>query len=200
MIVDHLIGVFLHPVLEWEAIREEHETLGQAFVHVASLAAIPVISGFLGTTQYGWEVGQGEPVKLTIESALIMSALYYLVLLGAVYSVGWMIHWMGRTFGALQPLSQCVVLAAYVPTPLFLVGFMQAYPSLWLNLLVGFPALAYSIFLLYIGLPIMMRIPPERGFLFASAVLAVGLIGLVGVLAATVLIWGFGLGPVYVHP
>jgi hypothetical protein len=45
----------------------------------------------------------------------------------------------------------------------------------------------------------MMEIPPERGFLFASAVLAFGLVGLVGVLAATVILWSLGVGPEFTH-
>ncbi len=199
MIINHLVGLFAHPLEEWEAIRREHETLGLTFVHVGSLAAIPALSAFLGTTTSGWQIGAGEPVRLTTESAFVMAVLYYLVLLAAVYSIGWMIRWMGETYGARQPLSQCVVLAAYVATPLFLVGFLSVYPSLWLNLLAGLPALAHSVFLLYTGVPIMMEVPPERGFLFSSAILAVGLVGLVGILAVTVVLWGIGIGPVYTN-
>ena len=44
----------------------------------------------------------------------------------------------------------------------------------------------------------MMDIPPEKGFLFASAVLAVGLVALVGLLASTVVLWSFGLGPAFI--
>ena len=41
----------------------------------------------------------------------------------------------------------------------------------------------------------MMEIPPERGFLFASAVMAFGLVALVAMIAVTVLLWGAGLAP-----
>jgi hypothetical protein len=41
----------------------------------------------------------------------------------------------------------------------------------------------------------MMDIPSEKGFLFASAVLAVGLVMLVGLLAASVILWSAGVGP-----
>jgi len=87
----------------------------------------------------------------------------------------------------------------FIPAPLFLVGIFQLVPILWLNLLVGLPALAYTVFLLYVGIPAVMEIPAERGFLFASAVLAVGLVGLVGLLAVTVILWGIGIGPVFTH-
>jgi hypothetical protein len=43
--------------------------------------------------------------------------------------------------------------------------------------------------------PIVMGISAERGFLFSSAVLAVGLVALVGLLASTVVLWSYGLGP-----
>jgi hypothetical protein len=45
----------------------------------------------------------------------------------------------------------------------------------------------------------MMEIPPEKGFLYSSAVLAVGLIALVALLAMTALLWGMGLQPVFTN-
>jgi hypothetical protein len=76
---------------------------------------------------------------------------------------------------------------------------MEVYPVLWLNMLMGLPALAYTVYLLYTGLPIMMEIPTERGFLYSSAVLAVGLIALVSLLGMTALLWGMGLQPVFTN-
>ena len=126
-----------------------------------------------------------------------IAVLFYITMLVAVFTVGKMIHWMGQTYGSKQSLPQCIALAAYTATPLFLIGIMLLYPLLWLNLLLGLPALGYTVYLLYTGVPVMMGVPKERGFLFASAVLAVGLVMLVGVLAATVILWGAGIGPVF---
>ena len=74
---------------------------------------------------------------------------------------------------------------------------MQLYPVLWLNMLVGLPALAYTVYLLYSGVPVMMGISKERGFLFASAVLAVGPVMLVGGAGGERDPWGIGVGPVF---
>lgn len=197
MFLGHIFGLFTNPQREWERIRDERQSIGQAIALVLILAAIPAVSGFIGTTQFGWQFGTSEVVRLTAGSASVIAVLYYAVLVVATLSVGWMIHWMGNTYGARQPLSQCIVLAAYIPIPLFLVGIAQLYPILWLNLIIGIPALSYTIFLLYVGIPVMMQIPQERGFLFASAVLAFGLVGFVGLLAVTVILWGFGVGPVF---
>ena len=198
MVLNHVWGLFAHPKEEWQEIRKENCGIGRCYcTHVLFLAAIPPLAGFIGTTQIGWQVGTSEVVKLTIESALAISLMYYLAMLVGVFSIGMLIHWMGQTYGAKQPLPRCIGLAAYTATPLFLTGIMGLYPILWLNFLVGLPALAYTVYLLYTGVPIMLEISKERGFLFSSAVLAVGLVALVALLAVTVVIWDSGIGPVF---
>ncbi len=198
MVLQHVWGLFFHPERQWRTIREQHCTITKCYCsHVLLLAALPAIAGFIGTTQIGWQIGAREAVKLTLPSAAAIAVLSYITILVAVFSIGWLIHWMGQTYGAQQPLAQCVALAAYTATPLFLVGVLWIYPVLWFNLLVGLPALAYTVYLLYTGVPIMMNVSQERGFLFASAVLAVGLVTLVAVLAITAILWGSGLEPTF---
>jgi len=196
MVLKHIWGLFTDPKREWGAIRDDKCTIGKCYaVHVLILAAIPAISGFIGTTQFGWQIGAGDPVRLTTQSAVTIALLYYLAMLVGVFSIGWMINWMADTYGADVQLSQCVVLAAYTATPLFLIGIMELYPVLWLNMVLGIPALAYSVYLLYTGVPVMMGITEDRGFLFSSAVLAVGLVAFVALLAVTAILWGMGLEP-----
>lgn len=198
MILNHVWGLLAHPHTEWEAIKEERCTVSKCYCsHVLVLAAIPAIAWFIGTTQVGWQIGSREAIKLTVDSALPIAILSYLVMLVGVFSLGKAIHWMGQTYGSKQTLPQAIALAAYTATPLWLVGIMLVYPLLWFNLLIGLPALAYTVYLLYTGVPTMMGVPEERGFLFSSAVLAVGMVMLVGTLAATAVLWGYGLGPSY---
>lgn len=198
MVLTHMWGLFAHPEQEWKTIAKENCTIGKCYCsHVLLLAAIPPIAGYIGTTYIGWQVVTREVHKLTPESALWIAILSYLTILVAVFTIGKLIHWMGQTYDAKQTLPQCIALAAYTATPLFLMGIMLLYPLLWLNLLLGLPVLAYTVYLLYTGVPIMMNVTKERGFLFSSAVLAVGLIALVAVLAATVILWDIGAGPVF---
>jgi len=198
MVLQHVWGLFSEPRRAWREIRDQRCTIGKCYCsHVLILAALPAIAGFIGTTQIGWRIGSREIHKLTLESGLTIALLTYVTLLVAVFSIGWLIHWMGQTYGAKRSLAQCIALAAYTATPLFLVGLLWVYPVLWFDMLVALPALAYTVYLLYTGVPIMMEIPEERGFLFASAVLAVGLVALVAVLAITAILWGSGFGPVF---
>ncbi len=198
-VLTHTFALFTNPKAGWTAIRERHYSVFECYTrHTLILALIPALAGFVGTSQIGWQIGTSEVVRLTASSALRIAVLYYLAMLVAVYSVGWVIHWMGKTYGADQPFSQCLVLASFTATPLFLIGIMQLYPILWLNLVLGLPALGYTVYIFYTGVPIVMQIPEERGFLFSSAVMAFGLVALVAMLAASAILWGIGIGPVFV--
>ncbi len=198
MVLKHIWGLFANPEQEWQAIRDDHCTIGKCYAfHVLFLAAIPAISAYIGTVFVGWQIGTGNTMYLVPSNAATMSLLFYGAMLVGVFSLGWMIHWMSATYDAAQPLSQSVVLAAYTATPLFLIGIFMLYPILWLNLILGLPAVAYTVYLLYTGVPIMMNVSKERGFLFSAAVLGIGLVALVALLISTVLLWGFGFGPAF---
>ncbi len=198
MVLEHVWGLFAHPKEEWKDIHDQQCSVTRCYCsHVLFLAAIPAVAGLIGTSQVGWSVAGDTPVKLEFYSALQISIAFYFSMLVTVFAIGKMIHWMGQTYGAAQPLPQCIALAAYAATPLFLVGLMLFYPIPWLDFLVGIVALSYTVYLLYLGLPVMMEVDVDKGFLFSSAVLAVGLVALVGLLGATVILWSAGIGPVF---
>jgi hypothetical protein len=197
--LSHLIGILFNPSEEWKKIRDVECTIGKCYCgYVFIMAAIAPICGYFGTTMFGWEIGAREAIKLSTDSALVIAISYYLVMLVGVFSMGLMIQWMGRTYGSEQNLSRCVRLAAFTATPLFLVGVFELFPILWLNFVVGLPALAYSVKLLYTGVPIMMEVDNERGFLFSSAVLAVGMVALIVMMVATAILWFNGFAPQFV--
>lgn len=197
--LSHLIGILFNPAEEWKKIRDVECTIGKCYCgYVFIMAAIAPISGYFGTTLFGWEIGAREAVKLSHESALVIAIAYYFVMLVGVFSMGLMIQWMAKTYGSEQNLSRCVRLAAFTATPLFLVGIVELFPILWLNFVIGLPALAYSVKLLYTGVPIMMEIDDERGFLFSSSILAVGMVALIVMLVATAILWFNGFAPQFV--
>ena len=192
----HIIGLFTSPVNEWHSIREKLENDScQYTMLVFLLALLPPISGLIGTTQFGWRIGSAEPVKLTMSSAVTISVGYYFAIVLVIFVMGYVIKWMGQTYVKSVRLSEAVALSAFVAVPLLMVGIFVIFPILWVNFLVGLMALGYSVYLLYTGLPILMDIPKEKGFLYATAILGFGMVALVGMLVVTVLLWGAGLDP-----
>jgi hypothetical protein len=198
VILKHVWGILSDTRATWEKIRQEDRSVVETYVGtIIPLALISPVAGLIGTTQFGWQIGPGKAVTLTTGSAIQISIAYFGAILVSVFVIAMLIRWMSETYGEQKSLPRCLALAAYTAVPLFLVGVFQIYPVLWINFLFGLPALAFSVYLLYSGVPVMMEIPPEKGFLFSSAVLAVGLVALVGLLVSTVVLWSYGLGPAF---
>ncbi len=199
MFLKYLWQILTEPGTAWRHIKEQDWTITELYLNVIiPLALISPVAGYVGTTRFGWKIGAGEAIKLTVGSALPISIALFLAILVSVFVIGRLVHWMSDSYGEKKPLARCMALAAYCPAPLFLAGFFQLYPVLWVNFLLGLPALGYSVYLLYSGVPVLMEIPAERGFVFASAILAMCLVVLVGLLVSTVILWSHGLGPAFV--
>lgn len=195
----HTIGLLVKPEAAWRRIASmPAHSLKTLLLYPCLLAIIPTVAWYYGTSRVGWTIpGDPDAIRLTTESALELTLLFYFAMLGCVASVGYFIHWMAGTYGARGGLVRGIVTAGLTVTPLFVFGLAGLYPLLWLDLLLGVIAVSWSVYLLYVGIPIMMDIPEERGFLFSSAVVAVGLVILVSLMVATVLLWDLGTGPAY---
>lgn len=196
----HAFGMLFRPGTEWRRVAAMPEnSLNTLLIYPCILAAIPAVAWYYGTSQVGWTVaGDSDAIRLTPESARQLTLLFYFAMLGCIASVGYFIHWMAGTYGAQAGLARGIVTAGLTVTPLFVFGIVGVYPLLWLDLLLGVVAVSWSVYLLYLGIPIMMGIPEERGFLFSSAVVAVGLVILVSLMVATVLLWDLGSGPAFI--
>jgi hypothetical protein len=113
--------------------------------------------------------------------------------------LGYMVHWMSVTYDAEKStIAKGVSIVTYTFTPLFIFGLAGFYPILWLDMLLFCGACGYTVYLLYVGVPIVMQIPEGKGFLFASAMVAIGLVMTAALLGATVILWEFGAMPVVV--
>ena len=192
-------AVTFFPQRGWQRIREDAPGLVQVFLlHTVPFALIPAVCWYIGVTERGWSVA-GELMRLTTASALPMSVLFYFAMLGAVAFLGFMVRWMAVSYGTVATLAQGVTLISYTASPFFLAGVLGLYPVLWIDIMVGCLVAIYCIYLLYQGTSVIMGVPPERGFLYASAVFAVALVSFVALLGATVVLWDLGPAPEYTY-
>ena len=196
--MNHLIRILFSPRNAWEAIRDKEDSIVMTYLKfVIPIALLPVFAWYYGSVVVGWQLGD-RVIRLTSESALQIMVLFYLAMLVGTGFLGFMVHWMSETYEAnTSTYSKGVQIAAYTLAPLFVCGGIGFYPVLWLDILLGCAAAGYAVYLLYIGVPIVMRIPAERGFLFASAMVAVGLVGCAALLGATVILWEMGAMPIF---
>lgn len=191
--MNHVWGLLAHPNQEMRAIERENESVSHHYTHhVLLMAAIPVICSLIGTTQMGWYLGGGHSVPLALSTGLMLAILFYLLILGGVAVMGRVIHWMARDYPQRPSIQRCTVFAGYVATPLFLSGIIALYPVVWLCVLAGAVALAWTGYLLYVGIPPLLNIDRDESLRFSGSTLAIGILLFEVLLALTVLLWGYG--------
>jgi hypothetical protein len=198
MILNHIWGLYAHPKDEWQTIEKRHESLIYSLMHILVVALIPAICGYYAAAHIGWTIGVGDPIKISQSSAQVMAVSMYVALVAGVFALAYLIQWMAKTFDSKPSFVQSLELAAYTATPMLMVGITALYPVLWFVALAGLVAVSYSVYLLYSGVPIMMNIPEEKGFIYSSSVVTCGLVLLVGIMAFSVVMWGMGFGPEYI--
>lgn len=200
MLLSHALGMFTHPDQEWETIRKEHTGPIKMAAYVCLLALIAPVCAYYSTTQIGWQVGEGQLVFLSQSSAMALSALTYIAIVAGVYILGIMIDWMSRNYGSGHDefAANGIALMAYSCTPLFLAGFAAIYPEPWVVVCAYLAAAGYAAYLMYDGLPHVLKIPEDQAFFFVGAILTVALVYLVSTLIGSVIIWSVGIGPEFV--
>ena len=195
----HSLGIMTKPSAAWRRLAQLDDT-SQALMLLYPLiwAILPAYAWYIGTTHVGWTVGTGRDViRLTDESARLISFLFYGGMVSCVVAIGYFIHWMSDTYGAEFTATKGVVIAGLTATPLFIAGLVGFYPLLWLDMLIGVTAICWSVYLMYLGIPIVMKIPEERGFLFSSAVLAIAMVIMICLMVGSVILWDFGAAPAF---
>ncbi len=198
MMMKNVFNLLYAPESEWKDIASQNNTVVKTLLlFVVPMALIPTISAFIGASYVGWGLVGEKIVKLTSESAMLLSIAAFFAITGAVVVMGLLIKWMAETYGGKPSLDRCVALSAYSATPLFLVGFAALYPVLWVDTLLTLFAIAFAVKLLFIGVPIMMDTDQDKGYLFASSILTVAMVMVIGMFAITILFWGFGLAPAF---
>lgn len=191
--INHVWGLIHHPDREWREINSEHESVSHLYLHhVLWLAAIPVVSTFIGTTQFGWTFGGQDAIKVSYVNGLILGVLFYFLILLAVAAVGSIIHRMAKEYPSRPSKHECIVFAGYIATPLFLSGVFAIYPIIWLCSLACVAGVCYTAYLLYRGTPSFLGINNKQGFILSSSTLAIGVLVLEAVLAGIVLLWSMG--------
>jgi len=195
--IQHGLALLVQPHTAWQRVAQlPSASFNKLALFPVIMALLPAVAWYYGTSRIGWTVGSSEDaIRLTESSAFEISVLFYFVMISSVAIIGYFIHWMSATYGANSSLIKGIVIAGLTCSPLFMTGLVGFYPLLWVDLLIGVVALSWATYLLYLGIPIVMNIPEERGFLFSSAIIAIALVIFVGILVVTVMLWEYGFAP-----
>jgi hypothetical protein len=172
----HFFGLFSTPHVEWQSIREETSDLTQfSLKRLAFFAAIPAISFFFGLTYVGWSLSGSEFNKVPMDSALMMTVAFYAMIIIATFLMAYFTFITEKSIAEEASFERCLLFVCYTATPMFMAGLVGFLPIVWLCVLVLVAAVHYSLYLLYIGIPIYMDIPEGKSFMIVTSVLTAGL-------------------------
>lgn len=167
-ILSRAYGLLREPNKEWLQIKAEATTIPNILLgYVAPLAAIPPVCDLIGSTLFNR--------LLVIEpgEALIRAVVTWVVTVALVFLLGLLINALADQFEADRDELGAQKIAAYSLTPAFLSGVFSLWPPLWwLSLF----ALAAMVFIMYRGLPILMKAPQERALSYAATVTIAGMV------------------------
>ena len=196
----NMIGLMHDPEGTWAKIaRTSSKDTKKAFIGFIFMGMLPALAFYIGTTHFGWTIIGDEPVKITPGSAIPLAVLFYFALMGGLLFIGAMLVWMSSTYASNLKIYKGMVFMGYCCTPVFIAGIAAVYPIWWLDIILATLACSYAIRLVYLGLPITVNMPKDRGFLYASAAFAVALVYVVLVLVATVIMWEYVATPVFTN-
>lgn len=179
-ILSRAYGLMREPKKEWEQIRAEETTIPNILVgYVAPLAAVPIVCDLIGQSVFN------DALQVDFGQALIRAVITWLISIGIVFFLGIVVNIAAESFEAEKNDLAAQKIAAYSYTPAFLSGVFLLWPPLgWLPMF----ALGWGVFIMYRGLPVLMRAPEETSTGYAATVTVAAVIGTVVLLAVGALI------------
>jgi hypothetical protein len=191
-----LIRLLLQPTAVFEELSDTRpEPHSVFFKYVIWLALAPPVFAYIGASNFGWRIGAATPLFVSSENLVLLSIAYFFALLFGFVSTAIITQWMASTYGARHSLGIHFALVTIIAAPLAVGSIIHLFPHIFTNVLVLIPTLIWSMFLLYRGLPVVLKISPERGMLMASSIIGYLLVALVSLLGLTVALWQRGIGP-----
>ncbi len=190
--IDRIKNICLTPKTEWPVIAGESTSTSTLLSgYVLPLAAIGAVFGFVSSSLIGHTlpfIGGTYKTPLLMGAGLAVFTLVMAVV--GVFILSLIINALAPSFSGQKDSAQALKVAVYSYTPAWLAGVFQILP--WVGTLLAVLLSLYGLYLLLIGLPVLMKNPPDKsiGYTVVVVVCAIVLSVLMGLIAAGI----FGAG------
>lgn len=178
-------NLLLNPTEEWARIDVEPMTAAQVFRGWAvPLAAIGPVASLIGQQLLGWSF-LGIHYRPSLTGSLTSAVLGYLAALAGVWVLALVIEAFAPTFQAVKSRDQAMKVAAFSYTAAWIAAILQILPSLSV---IGVVLGLYSFYLLWVGLPKLMKVTPDKapGYVVVSVVASIVVYLVIGAIVGVI--------------
>ncbi len=172
-IVERAKAILLSPRTEWPVIEAEPSSVAQIYrEYLVYLAAIPAIAGLIRGTIIGYSF-MGASVRVGFFAGLSGAILGFVLTLAMIYVLSLIVDALAPTFkGQKNPLA-AFKLVAFAATAGLVAGIGELIPGLGLLSILG---ALYTIYLIWVGIPVLMKCPPEKALPYTAVTIVCGII------------------------
>jgi hypothetical protein len=160
-LISRVVNIILKPKTEWVKIHQEQPVMVRSWSYALTLLLIPTISSILAYGVFGVKIA-----GLTIKSPFLglQQGLMTIVCgILSLYATALFVCVIAPGIDSERKLGRSLQLVVYSMTPFWVAGIFFLVPGLQP---VVYVMGIYVIYLLYIGLPVLMRTPENRTLVY----------------------------------
>ncbi|HUL95766.1 MAG TPA: Yip1 family protein [Usitatibacter sp.] len=208
-LVDRVKNILLTPKTEWGVIAGENTPQKDLMIgYVLPLAAFAAVMAFL--SMYVVSAMFGGFFHMSLMWALMMAVYRFIMAFIAVFVIAFIVDALAPSFGGTKNMQQATKVVAYSFTAAWIGSVFSIIP--FLGWLLSLLAALYCIYLLYLGLPPLMKNPEDKTIGYAAVVIIVSFVVMIvisaigtamsagGMIGAGMMRSGLGGGSVYSSP
>jgi Yip1-like protein len=166
-LITRAINILTKPAVEWRVIDGEATSVGKLIggyaVILAVIAPLAMVLGMFISPLSSFVSNIGFLIKLLL--------IIYAIALATPVLLGFIIDALAPNMGGTKNGVQSMKLAIYAATAFWVSAIILILPDLWyLWFLLG---VGYGGYLIWVGLPILMRVPADKAPVFTAAVVGI---------------------------
>jgi len=151
-VIKQAIDICLNPKVSLEKLKDKKVTQKDIIIYLAIIGIPTFLGVLLGYGIFSWGVNYfGWGFALAIVQ-------YILSIIGVIV-FGFIFNALAQNFKTKQNLMQALKLVAYAATPWLLIGILSIIPGASFIIFLGG---LYGLYILYLGIPILMKTPKDQ--------------------------------------
>ena len=172
-LIERAKAILLKPAETWPVIDAEPASVASIYKDwLIIMAAIPAVCSFIGLSLVGVGFGFRIPIVYGLESMVVR----YVLSLVVAFVMALIVDALAPTFGGQKNQVAALKVVAYGSTASYVAGILSLLPALSL---LGLIAACYSIYLIWLGLPVLMKCPKDKAAGYTAVVIIIGIVAAV---------------------